>query len=403
MSPAFHFAGVLPPSKSLVIRSLLLRLYAPQIRIPVLSACADVQAMAAACQALRQPCTDDKPAQVDCGEAGLVLRLCLAYAARRPGTTRLTGSARLLARPHDELVRALAQLGAQVDPTADALIVRAPRDGWRDPGQPLALAGGTSSQFASALLLNAWALPFALRLHVGREPVSQGYLAMSLRMARRFGMQIDDDGDGTLSVPAQQQPIAGEAESEADVSSAFAVAALAAVAGQAQIENFPIASQQPDAAFVDFLRQMGVPVVLDAHGLRVTRAPAPLRPLRADVAGCPDLVPVLSVLCALANGESLLYGAPHLRGKESDRIATSAALLRLIGRQVEERSDGLRIVGRAFGAVDTAQPLHFDAGRDHRLVMAAAVARHAGFPLAIASLAAVDKSFPEFLTIAGLR
>jgi 3-phosphoshikimate 1-carboxyvinyltransferase len=401
MTHPFRFVGALPPSKSLVIRSLLLQSYEPRIRIPVLSRCADVQAMAAAGPPLR---SDAAEVAVRCGEAGLVLRLCLARASRRAGVTRLVGSPRLLSRPHAELVQALGPLGAQIesDPAGSALIVRAPAGGWRDPGHPIALSASTSSQFASALLLNAWELPFALSLHIGRDPVSQGYLQMSLRMARRFGMQIDDDGDGLLRIPPAQTLLAGEAESEADVSSAFAVAALAAVAGTAQIANFPQHSQQPDAAFVDLLRAMGVPVALDAAGLYVARAEAPLRPLRADVAGCPDLVPVLSVLCALADGESLLFGAPHLRAKESDRIATSAALLRCLGREVEERSDGLRIHGRPLSASDASAPLRFDAGRDHRLVMAAAVARHAGFPLLIDSLDAVDKSFPEFLDIAGL-
>lgn len=402
MSEPFHFRGSLPPSKSLVIRALLLTIHQPNIGIPVLSACADVQKMAAACRLLSR---DDPHVQIDCGEAGLVLRLCLAYAARRPGRTTLIGSPRLLSRPHDTLVSALRQLGAQVDfdHARGSVHVQSLVNGWRDPGRPLQLAGASSSQFASALLLNAWALPFALRLHVGTDPVSQGYLQMSQRMAARFGMLIRDDGDGTLTIPADQVPIAGEAESEADVSSAFAVAALAAVGGTAHIRNFPQHSQQPDVAFVDFLRAMGMPICADERGLLVTRAALPLRPLQVDVAGCPDLVPVLSVLCGLANGDSLLSGAPHLRDKESDRIASSAALLRLLGRQVEERDDGLKIVGRPFSASDAARPLHVDAGRDHRVVMAAAVARQAGFPLSISSLDAVEKSFPELLSIANLH
>lgn len=402
MSTRFDFSGRLPPSKSLLIRALLLQAYQSRITLPVLSACDDVQKMAAASLLLR---SDESPLHIDCGEAGLVLRLCLAYAARRPGTTILYGSPRLLARPHHELVSALRQLGATVMmcTTQDALLVQSSPQGFRDPGQPLALSSSTSSQFASAIVLNAWSLPFALRLHIGADPVSLGYLQMSLRMAAGFGLQVDDDGLGTLTIPPQQAVRAGPAESEADVSSAFAVAALAAVAGTARIENFPAQSQQPDAAFVDFLRTMGVPLVLDARGLSVARPDAALRPLQADVASCPDLVPVLSVLCALADGVSVLHGAPHLRGKESDRIATSAALVRRLGRDVEERGDGLQILGRPMTDRDREPALRFDAGRDHRLVMAAAVAKHAGFSLRIDSLHAVDKSFPEFLDIAGLR
>jgi 5-enolpyruvylshikimate-3-phosphate synthase len=51
---------------------------------------------------------------------------------------------------------------------------------------------------------------------------------------------------------------------------------------------------------------------------------------------------------------------------------------------------------------DRLRPARFDASGDHRLVMAAAVARWAGFPVEIAGLSAVEKSFPEFLSIAQL-
>ena len=40
MSRLFRFAGPLPPSKSILIRYLLLRGYAPQLVLPPLSGCA---------------------------------------------------------------------------------------------------------------------------------------------------------------------------------------------------------------------------------------------------------------------------------------------------------------------------------------------------------------------------
>ena len=91
----FAFAGPLPPSKSLLIRQLLLKLYEPRIELPLLSQCQDVVAMQGACQALQAA---ESPRVVDCGEAGLVLRLCLGYAARQGGDYLLTGSPRLIER-----------------------------------------------------------------------------------------------------------------------------------------------------------------------------------------------------------------------------------------------------------------------------------------------------------------
>ena len=205
-----------------------------------------------------------------------------------------------------------------------------------------------------------------------------------------------------LIVPKGQRLLAAPALTEADVSSAFAVAALAAVAGSCHIVNFPLHSLQPDHCFVDVLKQMGVPLTLRDSGLFVQQAER-LLPIEIGLGGAPDLTPVLAVLCALADGKSRLFGAPQLRGKESDRIATTCALLRALSRSHTARQDGVDIVGTPFHDADRGKRFLFDATGDHRLVMAAAVARWAGFPVEVAGLSAVDKSFPEFLSIAQLK
>jgi 3-phosphoshikimate 1-carboxyvinyltransferase len=402
MAARFTFDGTIPPSKSLLIRHLLLSLYADEVPVPLLSRCSDVVAMERAVAAFRQGAP-----VIDCGEAGLVLRLCLGCAARRGGDFLLVGSPRLIARPHGTLLSALGALGASVERAPDGRGLRVRSSGWRRPAAPLELLGGLSSQFASSLILNAWELPFALQLVCDAEPVSEGYLEMSLQVARRFGMDVRRKEEPTrliLQIASGQRLRAGDltSEAEADVSSAFAVAALAAVAGHAFIRNFPKSSAQPDHRFVPILRQMGVPIELGADGLRVERAER-LLPVEVNLGGAPDLAPVLAVLCAFADGRSLLYGAPQLRGKESDRVATTAALLSQLGRRNVPRDDGLEIFGAPISARSAGPAQSFDATGDHRLVMAGAVARWAGVPLLLRGLDSVEKSFPEFLDIAGLK
>lgn len=397
----FSFSGTIPPSKSLLIRGLLLQLTEPAVTLPVLSRCSDVVAMQGACAAFAAGQT-----RIHCGEAGLVLRLCLGYAARRGGDFVLCGSRRLIERPHEPFLSVLRQLGAQVSVCDDgaAPALRTWSLGFADPGGRLSLLSGLSSQFASSLILNAWDLPFPLHILCEKEPISEGYLDLSIDVAQRCGMQIERQYEADkmiLIVPPRQRLVPAVLPCEADVSSAFAVAALAAVAGTCHIVNFPLHSLQPDHCFVDILQKMGVSLDLSTKGLVVQRAER-LRAIEVDVGGAPDLTPVLSVLCALAEGTSRLFGAPHLRGKESDRIATTSALLQVLGREHTPREDGIEIVGRPLADSDRSTLRQFDAGSDHRLVMAAALARWAGFPVEIAGLSAVHKSFPEFLTIAGL-
>ena len=76
---------------------------------------------------------------------------------------------------------------------------------------------------------------------------------------------------------------------------------------------------------------------------------------RIDVDQIPDLLPVLAVLACAAEGETVLFNAARLRDKESDRLASTAAMLRALGGDVREEPDALRIMGAGRlkgGAVD---------------------------------------------------
>jgi 3-phosphoshikimate 1-carboxyvinyltransferase len=105
---------------------------------------------------------------------------------------------------------------------------------------------------------------------------------------------------------------------------------------------------------------------------------------------------VLAVVAAVAEGDTEITGAKRLRDKESDRLSTTAAMLRAIGGEVEEREDGLLIHGGkplAGGLVDGA--------KDHRIVMSAAVAATVcEGEVIITDAQAADKSFPAFFKTA---
>ena len=117
-----------------------------------------------------------------------------------------------------------------------------------------------------------------------------------------------------------------------------------------------------------------------------------LRGVTIDARPIPDLIPVLSVLAALAEGETVIEHAGRLRLKESDRLASTAAMLSALGGHVEELPEGLRIHGVSQLAGGTV-----DACNDHRIAMAAAVA--AGGcrgNVVVRGSECVNKSYPDF-------
>jgi 3-phosphoshikimate 1-carboxyvinyltransferase len=272
--------------------------------------------------------------------------------------------------------------------------------GWKNPAGPVEVSRSISSQFASSILLNAWNLDFPLELKWPETAVSAGYFEISQNYALKLGMKTLPKENGLEILPSAQ-PSPGILEAEMDYSSAFAVAALAVVAGRAEILNADENSSQPDSVFEKVLAQMGVEILRNQKKLSIA-APQRLLPVNVNLSQSPDLFPVLAILCAFAEGESELSGAPHLIHKESDRIAMSAKLLELCGRRVQRTSEGMKIFGVSPGKLKLG-PFEFDPGEDHRMVMAAAVARWAGLPIRVLNSHVVSKSFPEFVAIAGLE
>lgn len=392
MTPAFSFFGQIPASKSLFNRALIAASYAQHpVEILGFSDSDDIELMKAALQSLRsyQP--------IDCGQAGTVLRFMALRASRQPGEHELRGSQRLFSRPQDELLRILRQLGVEAKLLSDRLVIRSL--GWKPMGDSLHIPSDRSSQFASAVLLNCWDLPESMFLSVGAKMVSLPYWTMTVGLMRHFGMQVDIT-NGDFRVWARQQVRIQSYTVEMDMSSAFAIAAVAAVSGEASFAGFPASSPQPDFIFPHILTQMGVPVSRDGDALTVKRAPQ-LRGIDVNLRDTPDLFPVLSVLCALAHGPSRLWGADQLVFKESNRIEKTVELIRKMGRQVESVEGGLMIEGEAPARPQTK--FSFDTDQDHRLSMAAGVLLKAGFPIEILHPEVISKSYVGFWTSLGVH
>ena len=126
--------------------------------------------------------------------------------------------------------------------------------------------------------------------------------------------------------------------------------------------------------------------------------PVHLKGISCDLNSCPDLFPSLAVLCSLSQGESLLYGAPHLKYKESDRIQVTAQLIQKINRAVQIKDDGL-FIKESKGIEWSEEKIFFDPQSDHRIAMAAALLIYAGINVQIKNPGCVKKSFPEFWNI----
>ena len=210
-----------------------------------------------------------------------------------------------------------------------------------------------------------------------------------------------EDATVTLTPPAGDLQ-AIDVRVPGDISTAAAWIVAATLHPDADVLVTGVGLNPTRAGVLDVLREMGADIEeLEARtvggepvaDLRVRSAS--LRGVRIDGDVIPraiDELPLLALAGAVAEGETVIADAAELRVKESDRVATTAAALRALGAEVEERADGLAVGGgaRLHGG-------HVEAAGDHRLAMlGAAGALIAEGDSAIEGADAVGVSYPAF-------
>ena len=330
------------------------------------------------------PCGAVEKPLLDAGESGSTARFLLPVAAALAATQPdgglaagfgLTGHGRLPQRPMAPLCAALRAHGCTV--SADCLPLTV--TGRLTPGA-YRLPGNVSSQYITGLLLALPLLAGDSVLTLTTPPVSAGYLDITLRVLADFGVRVQPLADGWRIPGPQRYHSPGALTAEGDWSGAafwLVADALLRQRGAAGLTVWGLneASVQGDRAV-----QAAI-TAITADGDTVL-----------DAAPIPDLVPVLAVLAAGQRKRTTFTGAARLRLKESDRLATTCALLQALGGQAQPGDDTLTVTGG--GALDGGR---VDGAGDHRIVMAAAVAALlCQGPVTITGCEAVDKSYPGF-------
>ena len=329
------------------------------------------------------PAAVQSPAALPCGESGSTLRFLLPVAAALGVEATFWMEGRLPQRPLAPLDSEMERHGVTFTREGDTLTIT----GQLSAGD-YTLPGNVSSQYISGLLMALPMLHGDSTLTVTGKVESAAYIAMTEDALRLAGIIFEKEG-WTYRIPGGQVcALPRELHVEGDWSNAaFFLCAGALSKDGVTVTGLNMASSQGDRAVVDILRQFGARVAESESSVTVTAAP--LHGITIDAKAIPDLVPVLSVTAACAAGETRIVNAGRLRLKESDRIATTAALLRALGGSVEEHPDGLTIRGTALtdGTVDAAN--------DHRIAMSAAIAA-IRCAVTVEGSECVRKSYPRF-------
>lgn len=344
------------------------------------------------------------PVKLFLGNAGTAMRPLTAALALLGGEFELSGVARMHERPIGDLVDALRQLGCSIDYLGnEGFPPLRLRSGQLNLKDPIRVRGDVSSQFLTALLM---ALPIVavddICIEVVGELISRPYIEITLKLLKRFGIDVQRKGWEQFVIPAgsrYQSP--GEIHVEGDASSASYFIALGAIASGAagpngiEVLGVGADSIQGDIRFVEAARMMGAQIDSTPNSLRISRGAWPLKAIDLDCNHIPDAAMTLAVMALYAEGTTTLRNIASWRVKETDRIAAMACELQKLGATVEEGVDYLKITPPLPGEWKTA-PIHtYD---DHRVAMCFSLAAFnpARLPIRILDPKCVGKTFPDY-------
>lgn len=307
----------------------------------------------------------------DCGESGSTLRFLIPVALAVAGGGVFTGHGRLMERPQTPYFDLFDEKGISYSLENGVLTVK----GRLAPGE-FRLPGNVSSQFFTGLL-------YALPLLDGPSTIvpttnveSWDYILMTIDALAGAGGAVTaprEDQNFFRVTPFAYAPF--DRTVETDWSQAGFWYAANFLDNQVAIQGLNPHSTQGDRVVAALYWKLAKPGDVDV-----------------DVSDCPDLLPPLAVMAALRQGTTRFVNAARLRIKESDRLATTAALLNALGGTVEEGPDSLTVHGVPSFSGGTV-----DGANDHRIVMAAAIAAtRSSTPVTVLGAEAVRKSYPSF-------
>jgi 3-phosphoshikimate 1-carboxyvinyltransferase len=314
--------------------------------------------------------SEDRTADVI--DAGTTMRFLTAYFAVTGQDKIMTGTPRMCERPIGILVDALRSLGAQVDYQNVEGYPPLKLNGFEYSGKnEVSVLGNVSSQYISALLLIAPALPGGIKLTLEGAVGSKPYIEMTLKQMAYFGVDYTLSWESnTIIVPPQNYKIQPYAI-ESDWSGASYWYSIVALADDAEVELLGLKkdSLQGDSAIVDIMRHLGVESIFTEDGvlLRKTQAAASIG---WDFTDCPDLAQTVAVCCAMKDINLSLTGIESLKIKETDRVLALQQELKKIGAElVEIEPNHLYQVSRIndWNQTSTASIHTYD---DHRMAMA---------------------------------
>lgn len=322
----------------------------------------------------------------DCHESGSTLRFLIPIAMLSNQRVTFEGKGKLVTRPLDPFFKLFEEQnisyqyknGLPLDIT-----------GSFKPGI-FKISGDVSSQFITGLLFTLPLLEEASEIHITTNLESKGYIDLTLDVLKQFGIKIINEDYKKFIIPGKQSYLARDYRVEGDFSQIAFWLVAGLINGDINCFDMNIHSSQGDKEILEIVQRMNSDITIKEESISVKKSNTTNTII--DGSQCPDIIPVLTVLAAVSEGETQIVNAGRLRIKECDRLTAIAEELNKLGADVTELQDGLIVRGKK-----NLNGGHVKGWNDHRIVMALAVASLVCTEeVFIEGADAITKSYPHF-------
>lgn len=331
---------------------------------------------------------------VNVGHAGTAMRFLTAYLSITHGLFHLTGSGRMKERPIKLLVEALQKIGADIKYSGEAGFP--PLDigyNFKQNTRSVKIQGNISSQYLSALLMIAPALPLGLSLEIEGELTSRPYLEMTLSMLEEAGISHTWEGN-TIHIDKQDFKET-KLIVEPDWSAASYWYSIAALVDQAGIvlPNLKEKSLQGDSKIREIMVPFGVRTSSVPNGIALRSGTSVVLTEVLDLKDCPDLAQTI-IVCAAAKGLNLSFtGLETLKIKETNRVLALQQELAKIGVVLTEDNE---VYTLNCDELSFPEKVTFATYDDHRMAMAFAPLSLFIKEIEMEDYQVVEKSYPDY-------
>lgn len=326
---------------------------------------------------------------IDCNESGSTLRFLIPISLLFKGNSKFIGRGNLGKRPLTTYYNIFEKQDIRYSYDENNLNLEIE---GKLKGGTFEVDGNVSSQFISGLLFALPLIEEDSKIVITTDLESKSYVDLTLQVMKDFGIEIINNNYKEFIIKGNQKYEGRNYSVEGDYSQGAFFLCANAIGNEISCKNLNINSIQGDKEVIDILKKMNVDIVVTRDEIEVKKRKK-LKATYVDGSQCPDIIPILTSVAALAKGITEIVNVGRLRLKECDRLSAIVCELNKLGANITEKEDSIIVDGVEELEGDTQVWSH----KDHRIAMTLAIASsRCKKPIIIKDYNCVSKSYPKF-------